>query len=96
MLVRIVLLIAVVVGNVFCQALRSQDAYLTDEVEAPLTAMKRFYSWEDGRRADDDGSRLKRKQFYAWAGKRSAPEDDVLSSSGQINKRKQFYAWAGR
>ncbi|CAL2037685.1 hypothetical protein CAEBREN_25625 [Caenorhabditis brenneri] len=74
--------------------------------QAPITAYKRFYSWEDAKRAasSEEGIRNKRKQFYAWAGKRSAApvhyfedlQDQELAQPNTMEKRKQFYAWAGK
>ncbi|CAI2348802.1 unnamed protein product [Caenorhabditis sp. 36 PRJEB53466] len=82
------------------------------ELEAPISAYKRFYSWEDAKRGasieSEEGMRNKRKQFYAWAGKRSsAPvhffEDAATAAAAaeqqqgpSMEKRKQFYAWAGK
>ncbi|CCD67402.1 Neuropeptide-Like Protein [Caenorhabditis elegans] len=80
---------------------KQQSAY---DLETPISAYKRFYSWEDAKRAasSEEGMRNKRKQFYAWAGKRSsAPvhyfEDSIAQEAGpSMEKRKQFYAWAGK
>uniref|UniRef100_A0A1I7U3P9 Uncharacterized protein n=1 Tax=Caenorhabditis tropicalis TaxID=1561998 RepID=A0A1I7U3P9_9PELO len=84
---------------------KTQQQYLYDMQDAPITAYKRFYSWEDAKRAasSEEGIRNKRKQFYAWAGKRSAApvhyfeelaQQDAVGPS--MEKRKQFYAWAGK
>ncbi|CAO4371784.1 unnamed protein product [Caenorhabditis nigoni] len=83
---------------------KNQQAGLYD-METPITAYKRFYSWEDAKRAasSEEGIRNKRKQFYAWAGKRSAAPvhyfEDLMAQEPvgpSMEKRKQFYAWAGK
>ncbi|EFP01300.1 hypothetical protein CRE_24465 [Caenorhabditis remanei] len=75
------------------------------DMDAPITAYKRFYSWEDAKRAasSEEGIRNKRKQFYAWAGKRSSAPvhffEDIAAqeeAGPSMEKRKQFYAWAGK
>ncbi|CAB3402989.1 unnamed protein product [Caenorhabditis bovis] len=80
-------------------AQRQQQHVSIGEQMPPLTAYKRFYSWEDAKRAaslESEEMRTKRKQFYAWAGKRSVHSQQPDELDHVMDKRKQFYAWAGK
>uniref|UniRef100_A0A8R1E1Q1 RxLR effector protein n=1 Tax=Caenorhabditis japonica TaxID=281687 RepID=A0A8R1E1Q1_CAEJA len=99
------LLLVVLLALNACTADKQREQTSSFDVETePISAFKRFYSWEDAKRAaaveSEDGVRNKRKQFYAWAGKRSAAAPhhylDTSAVDSVMQKRKQFYAWAGK